>query len=375
MKSARASLCYGLCAGRTGIPGLCLLVLLFTYCVSAAHANASHANGNALDALFEQNPDEPGCAVGYARDGKIEYLRGFGRANLEHDVPISAQTRFHVASVSKEFTAAAVAMLMLQGKISFDDDVRKFLPDFPKFGEVITIEHLLQHSSGLVNHSVLLGSKGFDYGNSMSQEDALNLVFAEGLNFKPGTKYEYSSSYLVLSQIVEKVSGLPLREFLRLQIFEPLGMNNSGLHDDFSIIPNRAEGYLKSGDEWINDRVRYAFTGSGGVHMTIKDLLIWDYALRNDRLMKGLAKPIFESTPIPVMDNLDYHFGFFRSIFRDAPSAAHSGSYQGTKTLMYSFEPGLATAIACNHRTDVEALTWALMGKILAGDALPKTPN
>ena len=100
-----------------GIPGLCLLVLLFTYCVSAAHANDSHANdshanGNALDALFEQNTDEPGCAVGYARDGKIEYLRGFGRANLEHDVPISAQTRFHVASVSKEFTAAAVGMLL-----------------------------------------------------------------------------------------------------------------------------------------------------------------------------------------------------------------------------------------------------------------------
>ena len=186
MESARALLTHALYVGkvaRMGIPGLYLLALFYAYSVSASHANA-----NELDALFEQNPEEPGCAVGYARDGKIEYLRGFGSANLEHDVPISAQTRFHIASVSKEFTAAAIGMLMLQGKISFDDDVRKFLPDFPKFGEVITINHLLQHSSGLVNHSVLLGSKGFDYGNSMSQEDALNLVFAEGLNFKPGTK-------------------------------------------------------------------------------------------------------------------------------------------------------------------------------------------
>lgn len=326
---------------------------------------AQSAFAEDLGALFEQDQTEPGCAVGYARKGKIEYLRGFGRANLEHEVPITPQTRFHIASVSKEFTAAAIGMLILEGQLSLDDDVRKHLPKFPKFEHVVTIQHLLQHTSGLANHSKLIGRLGLDYGNSMSQQAVLDMVFAEGLKFKPGAKYEYSSSYLVLALVVEKLTNTPLREFLRKRIFEPLDMNDSGLHDDFSIIPNRAEGYLKAGDKWVNDRVRYAFVGSGGIHMTISDLLTWEHALRNDKLADGLADLMYNSPPVNVMDNVDYHFGFFRSIFKGASATAHSGSYQGTKTLMYSFGEGRVTAISCNHRVDIQELTWAFIAKIL----------
>lgn len=299
--------------------------------------------------------------VGYSRFGEIEYLKGFGAANLEHGVPITARTRFHIASVSKEFTAASIGMLLLEGKLALSDDVRMHLPEMPDFGEVITIEQLLRHSSGLANHTKLMPMMGLDFGNSVQQQEVLDAVYAEGLRFKPGTRYEYSASYLVLGRVIEAVSGMPLRTFLESRIFRPLGLTNSGLHDDFSIIPNRAEGYLQEDGQWRNDRIRYALVGSGGIHMTVGDLLKWNHALRTDKLAKGLARLVFDTPAIAVMENLEYHFGFFRSQFRGARSSAHSGSYQGSKTLLYSFEPGLATAIACNHRADVQALTWKLI--------------
>ncbi len=320
------------------------------------------AKADPIDDLFAQDPSEPGCAVGYSKDGEIQFVRGYGSSNLEHRIPISPKTRFHVASVSKEFTAAAIGILILEGKLKLSDDVRKHLTDFPKFDHAITIEHLLLHTSGIGNHTLFMRDKGWDYGNAYSQAEMLDMVLAEGLNFAPGLRHEYGSGYLVLGNIIERLTGMPLRQFLQQRLFEPLGMKDSGLHDDFSIIPNRAEGYLRKDDNWINDRVRYALTGSGGVHMTIGDLLRWDHAVRTDKLMKGLSKLIYDSKPVHVIENVDYHFGFFRSKFRGTPSFAHSGSYQGTKTLMYSYESGSATAISCNHRVDVQKLTWALIG-------------
>ena len=314
-----------------------------------------------VDDLFAQDPHEPGCAVGYSKNGEIQFVRGYGTSNLEHGVPISDKTRFHIASVSKEFTAAAIGMLVLEGKIKLNDDVRKYLVHFPKFDQVVTIEHLLLHTSGIANHTLLIRANGLDYGNSFKQDETLDMVLAEGLSFEPGSRFQYSSSYLVLGDVIEKVAGMPLRNFLKTRVFDPLGMKDSGLHDDFSLIPNRAEGYLEEDGNWINDPIRFALTGSGGIHMTIRDLLHWDHALRSDKLMKGLAKLLYDSKPVPVAENVDYHFGFFRSIFRGARAFAHSGSYQGTKTLMYSYEPGSAVAISCNRRLDIQKLNFALI--------------
>ena len=330
-----------------------------------------HAADEALDALFETDPGSPGCMAGYSVGGVTQYLRGFGLANLEHNIPISEKTRFHIGSVSKEFTAAAIGLLILEGKLSLTDDVRPFFPNMPVFDHTITIEHLLQHTSGLANHTRLMPDHNLDYGNSLEQDKMLDIVFSAGLSAPPGTRFEYSSSYLLLGDIVEKISEMPLREFLRRRIFEPLGMRSSGLHDDFSIIPNRAEGYLKQDERWVNDRVRYSLIGSGGVHMTMSDLLLWNDALYNDKLSDGLTDLMFNTAPMQVMDNLSYHFGFFRSDYNGAPSTAHSGSYQGTKTLLYHIEPDLTTVIACNHRTDIQALNWAFIEAVQAQLADP----
>ncbi len=322
-------------------------------------------HGESLDELFAQDPLEPGCAVGYAREGKIEYLKGFGIANLEHGIPITPTTRFHIASISKELTGAAVGILILEGKLTLDDDVRSVLPEVPEFEHPITIRHLLHHSSGLANHTRLMPVNNMDYGNAYTQQEMLDLVFAEGLAFKPGTKFEYGASYLLLGKVVERLTDLPLREYLKKHIFEPLGMKSSGLHDDFSLIPNRAEGYLDKDGVWINDRVRYGLTGSGGVHMTISDLLLWNHASRNDLLVEGLAELLYESPAISVTEELQYHFGFTRTTYQDERATVHSGSYQGTRTLLYAFEPGYATAVSCNHRADVRAMTIALRDKIV----------
>lgn len=322
-----------------------------------------------VDDLFRQDINEPGCVVGYARDGKVEYLKGFGSANLEHRIPITSETRFHVASVSKQFTGVAIGLLILEGKLSLEDDVRKHVPEFPDYGHVVTVDHLLQHRSGLQNHTILMRPKDLlYYGNSTSQEDVLNLLYEHELNFKPGERFEYSSGFLVLAKIVENISGLPFREFAKQRLFKPLGMKHSGIHDDFSLIPNRAEGYVEIGNQWINDRVRYALVGSGGVHTTAGDLLIWSHAIRHDALAPGLAKLLFDTPAKPSTETSRYHFGLVRSEYRDQPTFGHSGSYQASRTTVFNFEPGMTTVIACNKRVDTDQLTWKLLAKIASPD-------
>jgi CubicO group peptidase (beta-lactamase class C family) len=348
-------------------PGLLRRSICYLFTLALLSGGESFADE--IDDLFQHDEAGPGCAYGYAKDGEIQFLRGFGLANLEHEVPITASTRFHVASVSKQFTGAVIGLLALEGKINLLDDVRKYVPAFPEYDHTITLEHLLQHSSGIKNHTKLMGSKGIDYGNSISQNEALDLVFAEDLNFVPGTRFEYSSGYLVLARVVEEVTDTPFREVLEKRLFEPLGMKNTGLHDDFSLIPNRAEGYLRDGDQWINDRIRYVLVGSGGLHMTIEDLLIWSHALRNDKLAKGLNRLIFESATMPVVPETTYYnFGLFRSEYRGQRLSWHTGSYQASRTTVVNFEPGMTTVIACNNRIDVEALSWKLVAKIAPRD-------
>ncbi len=332
---------------------------------------SSSMGANQLDGLFQQEGSEPGCAAGYAVNGEIQYLKGFGTANLEYGVPINEHTRFHVASVTKQFTAAAIGLLVLEGKVSLEDSVRSYLPEMPEYGQAITIEHLLQHTSGLKNHTQLMGLEGMDYGNAITQQAAIKLVLDQSLNFPPGEKFEYSSGYLLLARIVEEVTKMPFSSFVNRELLEPLNMNESGFHEDFSIIPNRAEGYLKEGDNWVNDRIRYTLVGSGGLYATIKDLLIWSNALRNDELTEGLAEMMFESPGVEVVPGMtQYNFGLFHSTYQNQRITWHSGSYQGTKTTVVNLEPGISVAIACNHRGDVEGLAWKMISVIAPPDSL-----
>jgi hypothetical protein len=179
-----------------------------------------------IDKLFQQwdKLDSPGASVCAAKDGNIIYSRGFGSANLEYDVPITPSTVFHVASVSKQFTAMAIALLAREGKLSFDDDIRKYLPEIHDFGKVITIRHLLTHTSGLRDQWELLEIGGYRLDDVITQEHILNLLANQReLNFAPGEEFMYcNSGYTLLTEIVGRVSGKTFTQFTEERIFKPL---------------------------------------------------------------------------------------------------------------------------------------------------------
>ncbi|MCW4036925.1 MAG: beta-lactamase family protein, partial [Candidatus Bathyarchaeota archaeon] len=198
-----------------------------------------------IDEIFSEwdRTDSPGSALAVLKDGEIVYKRGYGMANLEYGIPITPTTIFHVASVSKQFTAFAVALLAQEGKLSLDDDVRRYVPDLPDFGETITIRHLIHHISGLRDQWELLIAAGWRMEDVIKTEDVLELVREQKeLNFKPGSEYLYcNTGYTLMALIVERVSGKPFRDFCAERIFQPLAMENTHFHDDHKmIVENRA---------------------------------------------------------------------------------------------------------------------------------------
>jgi len=179
------------------------------------------------DAIFQkfQKQGSPGCALSVIRDGRIEYKRAYGMADLDHDVPLTTTSVFHVASVSKQFTATAIVLLALDGKLSLDDPVRKYIPELPDFGVPITLRHLIHHTSGLRDQWSLLGLAGWRYSlDLITDNDVLDVMSRQNdLNFPPGDKHLYSNTgYTLLAQVVKRVSGQSFREFTSRRIFEPL---------------------------------------------------------------------------------------------------------------------------------------------------------
>ncbi|WP_164118699.1 serine hydrolase domain-containing protein [Sphingorhabdus sp. Alg239-R122] len=220
----------------------------------------------------------PGVAVSVMLDGKTVFNEGFGIANLEYDVPITGKTSFHIASVSKQFTAFAALMLVSEGRISLDDDIRKHLPEMRDTGHVITVRHLLDHTSGLRDESSLLAMAGWYNDDVMTNAQAYRLVSGQaGLNFVPGEKFEYNNSnYFLLARIIAKVSGQPFAEFMQKRIFTPLDMQGTTIHEDSSItVKNRAYSYYPRGNGFAKASLNTGITGSTGVQTTSVDLLKW----------------------------------------------------------------------------------------------------
>lgn len=236
----------------------------------------------AIDQIFAQydQPGSPGAAIGIIRGGEVEYVRTYGYAELENAVPITEHTVFDVASVSKQFTAYAIMLLVREGKVSLDADIRQYLPYVPDFGSRITPRHLLQHTSGLRDQFRLLDLGGQDERSPTTQQQILNLVKRQrSLNFEPGAEHEYcNTGYILLAEIVRAASGRSLREFAQERIFGPLGMTRSLFYDDLTeVIPNRASSYERheASSPWRRYTDNYSYVGPTGVQTTIGDLLKW----------------------------------------------------------------------------------------------------
>jgi CubicO group peptidase (beta-lactamase class C family) len=257
----------------------------------ALAAALSPALAGRIDALFADwdRPDSPGCTLGVARDGAMLYQRGYGMASLEYGAHNAPETVFPIGSNSKQFMAMLIALLAEDGKLSLDDDIRKYVPELPAYERPITVRQLVHHTSGLRDYQALRFLAGFppDY---LELAPVLALIARQkGLDFAPGERFEYSNTnYVLLRVIAERVSGKPLRELAAERIFAPLGMSHTQWSEDFHrLIPGRATVYTGDAATGFRSSDQGPLAGSGGVWTTVGDLLRWDENFDANRLGKG----------------------------------------------------------------------------------------
>ena len=263
-----------------------------------------------------------------ADDGKRIYEKAFGFADVKTREPLNTTSRFYLASVSKQFTTMGVMILKEQGKLSYEDNLNKYFPEFKSYAELVTIRNLMTHTSGIQDH--------FDLGAykpGLTNRDVLNLLVAQdSLLFKPGDKFSYSNGgFVLLALIVEKVSGEPFHEFVRKNIFQPVGMDSSLVYDESQPrIPGRAVGFNMFGDE---DDYNILTTGAGGIYSNIEDLFKWDQALYTDKLISSETLQEAYTTFKLNNDSLsNYGFGWALSFGEEGQTVSHTGGLSGFRT-------------------------------------------
>lgn len=311
-----------------------------------------------VDKVFENwnKPDSPGCALGVYQNGQIAYKHGYGMANLNDDVPITTATVFHVASMSKQFTAAAIILLAQQGKLSLDDDVHKYIPELPDFGERITLRHLMHHTSGLRDQWSLLGLAGWRYSQDLITDDDVMsvMVHQKALNFKPGEKFLYSNTgFTLLALTVKRVSGLSLREYTTKNIFEPLGMKHTHFRDDHEeVIKHDALGYEQDGEgkPFRMSLTNFDTTGATSLHTTVEDLELWDENFYNPRVGgPEFLKQMLEKGKLNSGKDQDYASGLGIGEYKGLKTVGHGGADAGYRSDMVRFPDQHFTAtVLCN---------------------------
>lgn len=332
-----------------------ILTAYFLFIVSGSALQASGFQAythtdltDQVDELFKKwdRNDSPGAAVGIFKDGRIIYARGYGIANLEYSLPWTPQTPSRTGSISKQFVGMCVAILAEQGKLSLDDNIQKYFPDWPDYTGPITLKHLLYHTSGVREYLTLVELMGKPEGSGYvytPKELVRTLVRQKELNFKPGEMYSYSNSgYFLLSEIISQVSGEKTSAFAKKYIFDPLGIKNTHFHDDPNrIVKNRAYGYSPKEDgDYRIDIVRLEVIGDLGVFTTVEDFLKWDQNFYNNKLGKGtqdLIKTMLTKGKLNNGEELSYGFGLSLDNYRGLNTISHGGSAVGYQAQYMQF--------------------------------------
>jgi CubicO group peptidase (beta-lactamase class C family) len=239
-----------------------------------------------VDEIFApwDNNETPGAAVAIVENGVIVYKKGYGLANLEYDIPISSSSVFHIASVSKQFTVFSILLLEKQGKLSLEDDIRKYIPEVPDFGKIITLRHLASHTSGLRDQWNLLSMAGWRMDDVITKEHVLKLVSKQKeLNFNPGDEYAYcNTGFTLLAEVVARVSKMSFAAFTNANIFEPLEMSNTLFYDDHEkVVENRAYSYHTDSTGFKKSVLNYANVGATSLFTTVEDLSLWSMNFSN----------------------------------------------------------------------------------------------
>lgn len=292
---------------------------------------------NTFDKLLSENysGENPGVAALVYKDGEVLYRKAFGMANLELKVPMKPENVFEIGSITKQFTSVSILMLMEQGKLSLDDEIAKFIPDYPTKGKKITVHHLLNHTSGIKSYTNMENFRS-QARTDMSPEALIDVFKNEQMEFDPGEEWNYNNSgYILLGHIIEEVSGKPYAEFVSENIFKPLGMKNSQYGSKTQLIPNRASGYtpIENGyrnADYLSMSLPYA---AGSLMSTIDDMLLWHKCVHNNTLIKPESKAYaFTNTKLNNGKPTYYGYGWQTDEVNGIPSIEHGGGIFGYVT-------------------------------------------
>lgn len=296
-----------------------------------------------VDELFTpwDSDDSPGAAVAVVKDGAIIYKKGYGMANLEYDIPNTSSTIFHIASVSKQFTAFSILLLEKEGKLSLDDDIRKHIPEVPDFGKKITLKHLATHTSGMRDQWNLLAMAGWRLDDVITKEHVLKLVSKQKeLNFIPGDEYLYcNTGFTLLAEVVARVSGQSFAEFTEARIFEPLQMSNTLFYDDHEkIVKNRAYSYYATNDGYKKSVLSYANVGATSLFTTVEDLSQWSLNFAKPKVGdQGIIEKLNTLAVLNNGKNFGGALGQFVGKYKGLNEIQHGGADAGYRTYLTRF--------------------------------------
>ena len=305
----------------------------------------------------------PGCSAGVIHEGRFVYSTSFGMADLEQRTPITSSTAFQVASMSKQFTAAAIFLLKQEGKLKLEDPVRRFVPELPAYADGIHISDLLHHTSGLRDIAPLLEVRSAGRApEPLDVAASVKLLASQSaLNFAPGTDYEYTNSdYLLLGLIVERLSGMPLAEFAQQRIFLPLGMRGSAFHARLDALTNRATGYFARNGQFRRVPVTWLPGGDGGLYTTLEDLLSWDQSFySSQRFGEEFADFMETRGRLASGERIQYASGLIIGHYRGLRTVSHAGRVPGMRSEMLRFPDQQLTVICLCNRGDADSAILA----------------
>lgn len=333
--------------------------------------------------LFSQwdKSNSPGAAVSVMIDGEIIYKKGFGCANLEYDIPIMPSTIFHVASVSKQFTAMAILLLEKEGKLSIYDDVHKYIPELPDFGQTITIEHLIHHTSGLRDQWELLFLSGWREDDVITKEHIMKMITRQkALNFEPGTQFLYSNSgYTLMAEIVERVTGQTFASFTKEYIFKPLEMNNTHFHDDNDmIVKNRAYSYrLDLKDGFKKSVLNFSNVGATSLFTTVEDLSKWG---ENFNIYKvggsSVINRMLQRYTLKNGETIPYACGVSIKEYKGLRTIEHNGADAGFRSSIVCFpDQKMTVSVLSNLSTFKPEYYAKKLAEIFLSDEISKKEN
>jgi CubicO group peptidase (beta-lactamase class C family) len=336
---------------------LCLCLSISAGCAASGY---KYKMNDEVDTLMKKyHGNVPGASLLVIKDGTPVVRRSWGMSDLEDDVRATPATNYRLASVTKQFTAAAILLLREDRKLSLDDRVRRWLPSLPQALDSVTIEHLLTHTSGIIDYEDAI-PKGTT--EQVHDADVLRLLESQDSTYwKPGSKYQYSNSgYSLLALIVERASGKSFATFLHDRIFMPLGMKNTVAYEKgISTVANRAFGYTRRDSVWVrkDQSLTSAVLGDGGIYSSIDDMAKWDAALYDSRLLSDESRRL-AFTPHTATDKPDIKYGFGWRITGE--SLWHSGETSGFRNVIVRYPSKHLTVVMLTNRDDPPPYETAL---------------